>query len=148
MKNQKYWEQSAKESNEAFMPLVETLGLQNVKFHTENQYHPFDVEFMYKGKQCICEIKKVKENYGYGRIETEGYYLEKKKIDAMLDCDAEKRLFVFLNSTEAIFIDVDTVNIEEYVVKSWPANSGPRKDEMVLKKVYAHPFEKSLKIFK
>ncbi len=141
-----YWETTAKESNLAFLPYVHHLGLQDVKFITEDKYSSWDVEFTYKGKKCICEIKKVKDGYGNGRVETEGYDLEKIKMDKILSAPAEKRFIVFVDSTSATFLDLADID-GDWKFQTWPTYSNGVAG-IIRKKVYTIPCEKSLKIFK
>ena len=145
--NQKnYWETTAKESNLAFQRVAAMLNLQDVDFIESDKYSPWDVEFTYKGKRCVCEIKKVKDGYGNGRIQNEGYDLEKIKMDKITKAPVDKKFIVFIESNKFTFLDLDHID-GEWKFQKWPTNSGANAGEVIRKKVYTIPFEKRIEIF-
>jgi hypothetical protein len=138
-----YFTKAAQVSNEAFDKLVDFLGLTDVEY-AEDQFSPFDVSFTYRGKKCVCEIKKVHPKYGQGRIEVEGYDLEKQKVDKILAEDVDKKLWVFVYPDKAVWIDLDKLD-KEWKFQNWIKNSSGNA-EKILKKVYTCPYSEAIKI--
>lgn len=82
--------------------LLPTLGINNFTF-SENQYSPYDLEFEFKGKKCIGEIKYL---YKYNSNSFQEAYLEQKKIKGMeesaIEIGACKLFYFFIYNDDSV----------------------------------------------
>jgi len=118
--------------------LLPTLGVNNFTF-SENQFSPYDVEFEFKGKKCIGEIKYL---YKYSSNSFQEVYLEQKKIKGMEDSasniGANKLFYFFIYNDNSVRIfDItkwrENTTVEKYAPKTYSDKT------MVIKKFIELP---------